>query len=91
MCSPIKRTKETCEYININKIQVKYDDRLMERDSKSLMYKPISMLDKSIWYDITQDIIYGDNEGFKSVITRSKICQFNNNGEFNENLIYTIL
>lgn len=72
ICSPIRRTKETCEYINVNKIQVKYDDRLMERDSRSLMYKPISILDKSIWYDITQDIIYGDNEGFKSVVTRVK-------------------
>lgn len=72
ICSPLKRTKETCEYINVNKVQVKYDDRLMERDSRSLMYKPISILDKSIWYDITQDIIYGDNEGFKSVFTRIK-------------------
>lgn len=32
ICSPMKRTKHTCEIINMNNIPVIYDDRLMERD-----------------------------------------------------------
>lgn len=31
ICSPMKRTKHTCEIINANNIPVIYDDRLMER------------------------------------------------------------
>lgn len=31
ICSPMKRTKHTCDIINVNKIPVIYDDRLMER------------------------------------------------------------
>ena len=32
ICSPMKRTKHTCEIINVNNIPVIYDDRLIERD-----------------------------------------------------------
>ena len=32
ICSPMKRTKHTCEIINANNIPVIYDDRLIERD-----------------------------------------------------------
>lgn len=32
ICSPMKRTKHTCEIINVNQIPVIYDDRLIERD-----------------------------------------------------------
>lgn len=31
ICSPMKRTKHTCNIINVNNISVIYDDRLMER------------------------------------------------------------
>lgn len=31
ICSPMKRTKHTCEIINVNNVPVIYDDRLMER------------------------------------------------------------
>ena len=31
ICSPMKRTNHTCDIINVNKIPVIYDDRLMER------------------------------------------------------------
>ena len=30
-CSPLIRAKHTCEIINVNKVPVIYDDRLMER------------------------------------------------------------
>lgn len=34
ICSPLKRTRQTCKIINKNKIQVIYDDRLLERDAR---------------------------------------------------------
>lgn len=34
MCSPLKRTRQTCKIINKNKIKVIYDERLLERDAR---------------------------------------------------------
>lgn len=70
ICSPILRTKQTCEYVNIHKKPVIYDDRLMERDSKSMQYHCINELDFELWYDISKDVVYNDSEGFKSVCDR---------------------
>ena len=39
ICSPMIRTKHTCELININNISVIYDDRLIERDNGILTNK----------------------------------------------------
>lgn len=36
ICSPMKRTKHTMELVNVNNIDVIYDDRLMERDNGKL-------------------------------------------------------
>ena len=70
ICSPIIRAKQTCEYINVNNIPVQYDKRIRERDSKSMQYKPVSIIDNNIWYDKNKDIIYNDCEGFGSMIKR---------------------
>lgn len=32
ICSPMKRTKHTCRLINVNHLDVFYDDRIIERD-----------------------------------------------------------
>ena len=32
ICSPLKRTKHTAELINVNKVPIIYDDRIIERD-----------------------------------------------------------
>ena len=34
ICSPLKRTRQTCKIINENKIKTIYDDRLLERDAR---------------------------------------------------------
>ena len=70
ICSPLKRTKETCEYANNKNIPVIYEERLMERDSKSMVYEFVENIDNDIWYDINKEIVYKDSEGFKSVIDR---------------------
>ena len=36
ICSPMKRTKHTMKLVNVNNIDVIYDDRLMERDAGKL-------------------------------------------------------
>lgn len=36
ICSPMLRTRQTAEIVNSKKIQIIYDDRLIERNSKSL-------------------------------------------------------
>ena len=36
ICSPMKRTKHTMELVNVNNIDVIYDDRLMERNNGKL-------------------------------------------------------
>lgn len=41
ICSPMKRTKHTCEIINVNNIPVVYDNRLMERIGGVLTNTPI--------------------------------------------------
>ena len=70
ICSPVLRAKQTCEYINVNNMPVIFDKRLAERDSKSMQYKPVSSIDKNLWYDRTKDVIYDDCEGFGSMIKR---------------------
>lgn len=46
ICSPMKRTKHTMELINVNNIDVIYDNRLMERDNGKLT---LTKIDK--YYD----------------------------------------
>lgn len=71
-CSPLKRAKQTCKIATKNKYKIIYDDRLLERNSRSKQYEPIDLLDDSIWYDVTKDIVYKDSEGFKSITNRVK-------------------
>ena len=70
ICSPLYRTRQTCNLINVNDVEVIYDKRLVERDSKSMQYKSDSELDLDLWYEYTKDVVYGDAEGFKSICTR---------------------
>ena len=52
ICSPLYRTRQTCNLINVNDVEVIYDKRLVERDSKSMQYKSDSELDLDLWYDL---------------------------------------
>ena len=70
ICSPLKRTKETCIYVNEKNIPVIYDERIIERDSKSMTYESAQKLSKDIWYDENKEIVYTDSEGFKRVLDR---------------------
>ncbi len=70
-CSPLLRTKQTYNNLNINGVPIFYDDRIKERNSNSMVYANVEILDNNIWYDRTKNIIYKDSEGFKSIINRT--------------------
>lgn len=71
-CSPLKRTKQTCNIINENKIKVFYDKRILERNSRSMQFEKIEKLDFEEWYDINKHRVYKNSEGFKSILDRVK-------------------
>lgn len=50
ICSPMKRTRHTMEIININKIPVIFDDRLMERDGGKLTLTTIDVENSNDYY-----------------------------------------
>ena len=70
ICSPLRRTVQTCKLINVNRVKVIYDRRLMERNARSMQFKKVELIDFDIWYDRDKEIIYKDTEGFKSVVKR---------------------
>lgn len=72
ICSPLKRTKQTCKIINKNKVKVIYDKRILERDAGSMQLKKIDKLDFNEWYNINKEKVYKNSEGFKTVLERVK-------------------
>ena len=72
ICSPLRRTKQTCKIINKNKIKVLYDRRILERDSRSMQFEKIEKLDLEEWYNIQKTEVYKNSEGFKSILDRVK-------------------
>ena len=70
ICSPLRRTVQTCRLVNKNKVKVKYDRRLMERNAKSMQFKKCSKIDFDMWYDIEREVVYKDAEGFKALCER---------------------
>lgn len=71
-CSPLLRTKQTYNNLNIKNIPIFYDDRIKERNSNSMVYADVENLDSNNWYDRTKNIIYKDSEGFKSIVKRTE-------------------
>lgn len=71
ICSPLKRTMQTCEIINAQNIPVLYE-RILERDARSMMYKVTATVDLNIFYNPNATIIFQDCEGFGSIIARVK-------------------
>ena len=70
ICSPLKRTKQTCEIINKNNVKVIYDERLIERNAGKMQFEPVTKLDRNLWHDITKEVVYEDSEGMKSILRR---------------------
>ena len=71
-CSPLLRTKQTYNSLNLKDIPIFYDDRIKERNSNSMVYADVETLDSNIWYDRTKNIVYKNSEGFKNIINRTE-------------------
>lgn len=70
ICSPLVRAKETCKYINVNNLEIIYDERIIERDSGDLEGEPISLINMNYWFDPNNEVIYKNSEGFKKLYKR---------------------
>lgn len=60
MCSPLIRTRHTCEIVNRNHVPVIYDDRLKERCGGVITGQPYEAYDRELYYNLnTKDIPEG--------------------------------
>ena len=60
ICSPMKRTVQTCEIINVNNIDVIYDERIIERDPGYLGGKKLTEYDREdFWNYYSKDNVPG--------------------------------
>ncbi len=90
-CSPLLRTKQTYDYLNIKNVPVIYDDRIKERNANSMVGRAVQLLNKDLWYDPTKNVVYEDAEGFQSIINRvhSILEEIKNNYQDQNVLIIT--
>ena len=60
ICSPLIRTRHTCEIVNKNRVPVIYDERIMERCGGVLTGQPYESYDSDTYYNLyTKDIPEG--------------------------------
>ena len=60
ICSPMKRTVQTCEIINANNIDVVYDERIIERNPGILSGKKLTEYDREeFWNYYSKDNVPG--------------------------------
>ena len=64
ICSPLLRTRHTCEIINVNSVPVIFDDRIKERDCGSLTCKELGDFYYTDYWNYYSNV---DVEGLESV------------------------
>lgn len=72
ICSPLRRTRQTCSILNVNNVEVVYDDRIVERKANSMQYAKVKNIDVLYWYDLSHNVIYKNTEGFGALTKRVK-------------------
>lgn len=70
ICSPMIRTKHTCEILNVNKIPVIYDDRIKERNAGNLSGKSRENENREEYWNYYSTIQYGTSENIKDFFER---------------------
>lgn len=68
--SPWIRAKHTTEIININNINVIYDDRIIERSCGNLSGQPLEVTDREEYWNYYTTIQYGTSENIKVFFER---------------------
>ena len=69
ICSPKTRTKMTAQIVNSKGIEVIYDDRLIERNARSIEGIDVSTFDYQAWWTLGKDE-YQDSETIEECKTR---------------------
>ena len=64
ICSPLLRTRHTCEIVNVNKIPVIYDDRLKERNCGILTQQELGEFYKTDYWNYYSTV---NIEGLESI------------------------
>ena len=70
MCSPLIRTRQTAEIINVNNYKVVFDERIKERDYGDLAGKPLGVIDRGKWWNYNSAGEYGTSENIKAFFNR---------------------
>lgn len=70
ICSPLSRTKQTMEIINVNNIQVIYDNRIMERDCGEFEGKPFDSFDREWYWNYNNKTTYEKAESIEDFFKR---------------------
>ena len=70
--SPLLRAQQTAEILNINDIQIIYDERLREREHGSLEGKSIEVTDREEYWNYNTNIRYGTEERIPELFNRVK-------------------
>ena len=68
--SPLTRTKHTAELLNIKNKDIKFDNRLLERDAGVFTKQLIENIDEDDWWNLNPKQDYKDAETVKNVLDR---------------------
>jgi len=72
ICSPLTRTKQTMEIININNSPVIFDDRIIERDCGEFTGKSFHLVDRKAFWNVNDKTVYESAETIESLFERVK-------------------
>ena len=70
IASPLPRTKQTAEIININNKKIIFDDRLEERKTGDLAGKDLESIDREEYWNYYSDMQYGSSENIRKFFER---------------------
>lgn len=70
--SPLLRTQQTAEILNVNNIPIVYDARLREREHGSLEGKSIEVTDREKYWNYYTNVNYGTEERIPELFNRVK-------------------
>lgn len=70
ICSPLIRTKQTMEIINVNNFPVIYEPRVLERDCGEFTGKSFDGLDRDLYWNYNDTTKYKEAESIKDFFKR---------------------
>jgi len=70
VCSPMKRTRHTAEIINERNIPIVFDERLMERDTGELTFKPLNSVNRDEYWSYNASEKFTNSETVPELVKR---------------------